>query len=653
LNRETVRQLIDALPSWARSGYALNIPLLLVIVPVIVSLYRAPSFDTTLEVFPTMPPGNASISRAYGPGGRGIVANPGLEVSASGWKDHPACASLRRSTRQAHSGVASLACVRGRPTAPAERAASIRVALPSAGRYRAQAWVRLPRGYNGGPPRIELEGFIGSSRVAARDGDPRVRERWQLISSDYVVKSIDRSGRVLLRADPPLPTRGQVLYWDDVSMLSSNDASMPAPPRINLVSNPSFEERASAWGKPPIFKTRHSTTLAHSGDGSLRSSSNSRVLKDTNAGYTYLVFPRAGVYRAEAWVYVPLKPNVRASSPAIFLEGYSGGVQLAQRAGSPQGRGRWQQISTDFIISSDDLQGSFVLRDIAGPARPGGARRDAPATTTIYLDDANVSAPRPALPRDELGPARGVRLAFEEPQLRLEVSLAARDKNLYDPSRVTLLRSARTETLSFIAKVASDVPSDARSLAGPLRSALQRAAIRSTLRRAQASLQQLISRLGNGLPARRRAILQARANVLQGMIGAQAADVVALPSSEPKPSTRRTRREELRVQRNRQKVISRLGNGLPPRQRALVQQRADDLQRLVGAHAPDFVVAASGPSPKPTRALDRLLDKLPGPYPARIGPVWAAAAGLLCAALLLGMLFATTAVRHRGTVRSR
>lgn len=653
MNRETVRELVGSLPRWARSPYALTIPLLLVVVPVVVSLLRAPDFDTTLEVFPTMPPGNATVSAAYGPGGRGIVANPGLELSASGWKDHSACASLGRSTREAHSGAASLACVRSRPTALAGRAASIRVVLPTAARYRAQAWVRLPRDYSGAPPQIELEGFSGSSRVAARDGDPRVRERWQLISSDFVVERIDRSGRVLLRGDPPLPERRQVLYWDDVSVLSSNDASMPAPARINLVSNPSFEDRRSGWGEPPIFRARHSTAFAHSGEGSLRSSSDKRALKDTNAGYTYLVFPRAGIYTAEAWVYVPRKPDVRASRPAIFLEGYSGGTQLAQRAGEPRVRGRWQRIATDYAISSEDLEGSFVVRDVGGLTRPAGVSgRNTAAKTVIYLDDANVNAPRPALPRDELGPGRSVRLALEEPQLRLEVSLMARDKNLYDPGRATVLRSPRRDTLSFIVKVASDVPSEARNLAGPLRSALRRAATRSTLRRAQASLQQLISELGSGLPARQRALLQARANVLQGMIGAQAADVVALPSSEPEPSAA-TRSEQQRAQRDRQRIISRLGLGLPPRQRALVQQRADDLQRLVGADVPEFVVTRSGPLPEPTRPLDRLLDKLPGPYPARVGPAWAAAAGLLSAALLLGMLITTTAVRRRAAAQSR
>lgn len=651
MSREAVRELVGSLPRWARSPHALTIVVLLVAVPVLVSLLRAPHFETRFEVFPTTPAGNASVSSDYGLAVRGIVANPGFEADAKGWAGHGAC-TPSRSSRQAHSGRSSLACVRSSRTSPAERAATTRVVLPAPGRYRVRAWVRLPRGYRGGSPRVELDGFSGSRRVATREADPRVHERWQSIFSDYVVESYGVKGEVVLRSDPPLPRRGQVLYWDDVGLLSSNDASLPRPRRVNLVPNSSFEYDTSGWGDPPAFKAERSLTIAHSGDASLRTSSDRRALRDTNAAYTYLAFPRAGTYRAEAWVYLPRKRNAR-SDPVIFLEGFSGATQLAQRRSNPKRRGTWQRIATDYAISSKDLEGSFVLRDVAGLTRPG-RRVDTPRV--IYLDDVNVGAPRPKPPRNALGPGRTVQAALKEPQLRFEVSLLARDKNLYDPDRATVLRSSRQDTLSFIVRVASDVPSDARSLAGPLRSALVRAATRSTLRRTQATLQQLITRLGRELPLRRRGLLQRRADVLQGMIGAQASDVVALPASMPARSATKRRAElraEQRAQRDRQKIIARLGRGLPRRQRALVQQRADDVQRVVGAHIPEFVVLRHGSLPKPTRPVDRLVDKLPGPYPARVGPAWAGAAGLISALLLLGVVVATTAVRHRAAARGR
>ena len=649
-----MRELIGSLPSWARSPFALTIPLLLVVVPVVVSLLRAPHFDTTLEVFPTRPPGNAAATGDYGPAVRGLVANPDFEVGAQGWKGRRTCA-LRRSREQAHSGAASLACMTNRRRSLGGRAASTRVVLPAAGRYRVQAWVRLPRGYTGGRPQIELEGFSNSRRVATRRGDPGALERWQWISSDYVVETHDVKGRIVLHDDPPLPQRGKALYWDDVGVLPAKDASTPAPRRVNLVSNPGFEYDKSGWGDPPTFTAQRSEIVAHSGSASLRSFNGRRRRSDTNAAYTYLTFPKSARYRAAAWVYLPRNRSVRSGRPAIFLEAFSGSTQLTQQLGDPTRRGTWQRISTDYAISSQDLRGSFVLRDVPGLIRGSRGARRARADT-LYLDDVNVLAPRPEASRDALGAAADLRAALQEPQLRFEVSRLARDTKIYDPARASIVRSRRKGTLSFIVRVASDVPKEARSLAGPLRSALVRAATRSTLRRAQTSVQQLISSVGRNLQPDRRALLQRRANVLQGLIGAQAADVVTLPASAsasaPAPSAA-ARRAQLRAQRTRQKIVSKLGNDLPPRQRALVQRRADDLQRMVGAQSLEFVVVPRGPVPRPTRRVDRLLEELPGPFPARAGPAWAGAAGLLCALLLLGTLIVTSAVRHRAAAQGR
>lgn len=643
MNRTTIRELIGALPRWVRSPYALAIPLLLVVMPVVVSLLRATHFDITLEVFPTMPPGNAGVSSDYG---LALVANPGFEAGTKGWDDRPACA-LRRSTEEAHSGSASLACVYGRGTPVDGRAASTHVVLPAPGRYRVQTWVRLPRGYSGGPPAVELEGLTESSRVAGQAGDPRVRESWQRVSSDYVVEAEDLEGQIVLRTDPPLPGREQVLHWDGVRVLSSSDVSLPAPPRANLVTNPGFEYDRSGWGDPPEFRVRRSDTLAHSGSASLRSSSGQLAPRDANAGFTYVVFPRAGTYRAQAWVYLPR--DARDGQPTVSLEGFSGSRQLAQQLGNPEQRDSWQLVWTDYAISSEDLEGSLVLRF------PGVAPRDGPAWSggarpVVYWDDVSVAVPRPEPPRDVLGAAERLRSALAEPQLQFDASLMGRDTDLYDPGRATIELSPRNGTLSFIVRVASDVPRDARSLAGPLRTALRRAGRRSMLRRAEATWQELITMVGGNLQPQQRALLERRANVLQRLIGAQPVGAVTVPTAavpEPSAATPADPRRQQRIQRERQRVISRLGSDLPPRKRALVQRRADDLQRLVNADAADFVVLPSRTLPEPTRTVDRLLDKLPGSFPRRVDPVWAGTAGLICAFLVVGVIIATTAVRRR------
>ncbi|MDQ3630417.1 MAG: hypothetical protein M3417_03895 [Actinomycetota bacterium] len=650
MKAQKLRELIGSLPRWARSPYALAIPLLLVVVPVVVSLLRAPHFDITFEVFPTMPPGNAGVSSDYG---LALVANPGFEASAEGWEDRPACA-LRRSIAAAHSGSASLACVYDRGTPRDGRAASTQVVLPAPGRYRVQTWVRLPRGYNGGPPGVELEGLSGSSRVAGRAGDPRVRERWQRISSDFVVEAKDLAGQIVLRTDPPLPHGGQALYWDDVRLLSSSDVSLPAPPRVNLVANPGFEYDRRGWGDPPGFAARRSAGLAHSGSASLRSSSDRRAPSDTNAGFTYVVFPRAGTYRAQAWAYLPR--NARGGQPTASLEGFSGSRQLAQQLGDPERRDSWQLVWTDYAISSEDLEGSLVLRSPPGLTRRGGIAPEAGPRPVIYWDDVSVPALRPEPPPDVLEAAKRLRSALEEPQLRFDASLMGQDTDLYDPGRATVQRSPRRGTLSFIVKVASDVPSDARSLAGPLRGALAGAARRSMLRRAQETWQELITTVGGGLQPRQRALLQRRADVLQRLIGAQPVGAVAVPSAavpEASPATPKDPRREQRIQMERKRVISRVGSDLPPPERALVQQRADDLQRLVNADAAEFIVLPPGPLPEPTRLVDRVLDELPGPFPRRVDPVWAGIAGLICALLALGSLIATTAGRRRFAARGR
>ncbi|MDP8908845.1 MAG: hypothetical protein M3N47_06940, partial [Chloroflexota bacterium] len=523
MSREELRRLLGALPAWARRRYVPLVALLLIAVPVVVALLRAPHYATTLEVFPARPVGNAGVSSVHGPAVSGVVSNSGFQHDAQGWDEHRGFA-LRRSTAESHSGNASLASVRPEGRPPGATAASTRVVLPGAGRYRVRASVHVPRGYRGGSPVIELDGFAGSRRLAVNAADPGVQGRWQPISSDLVVSAEDVTGVIALRVRSPLPSDGQVLHWDDVSVLSWNAAAMPGPARVNLVTNAGFEYDTNGWGDPPAYMSLRSDRLAHGGTASLRSYSEQRAPRDTNAGYTHVVFPQAGTYRAHGWAYLPRR--ARAARPGIYLEGFAGSTQLAQRLGDSDVRDAWQPVSVKVAISSQDLEGSLVLRNVLQPGDGPDVRAKA---ALVYWDDISVQVMRPAPPRNGLELAGSLSAALEEPQLRFEIASATGDNDLYDPTRVTVAPSSRAGTLSFVVRVVNDVPADAQRLIAPLRSALVRAARRATLRRTQTELHEFIATIGRTLPPRRRALLQARANVLQRVIGAQAADAVALP----------------------------------------------------------------------------------------------------------------------------
>ncbi len=489
-----MRELVGSLPGWARSRFALVIPLLLVVVPVAVSLLRDSHFDTTLEVFPTTPPGNAGASS------------------------------------------------------------------------------------------------------------------------------------------------------------ESNAVNLPAPDEVNLVANPGFEHDRSGWGDPPAFKVLRSERRAHTGTASLRSSTEQRAPADTNAGHTYIVFPRAGSYRVKAWAYLPATTG--EGRPGVFLEGFSGSTQLKQTLGDPARRGTWQWVSTDYAISPQDLEGSLVLRDLPASTAAGGAGPDAGGERVLYWDDVSVTARRPDRTSDPVAAAASLRSALREPQLRSDIARIAADTNLYDPRRTIVERSPRNGTLSFVVRVANDTPSDANRLAGPLRSTLLDAARRATRRRAAKTWQQLIAIVGDRLAPRKRALLEQRAGVLERLIGAQPADVVAPPAPAPKPSSL-TQAQLLQAHEDRQAIISRTGDDLPPWQRALVQEQADNLQRMIAADTAEFVVLPANAPVEPTRPLDRLLANLPGPFPKRVGPLSAGAAGLICAILFLGMLITMTAARQYAAGGSR
>jgi hypothetical protein len=565
------RELGGRFPGWPRLRYALPLAALFVAVPVAVSLLRASHFSVTLEVYPTTPPGNAPAAGHSSPAELNLIANPGFESGVEGWTDPPSFA-IRRSTKEAHSGTASLASVRDRRSPIDGNEGYSYIVFPGPGRYRIQAWVRLPRGYSGGPPAVYLDGFAGSRQVAQQLGNPQVRERWQEVSSEYLISGKHLAGLAVFRTLVALPERGQVVYWDDVFVPSRT---------TNLVSNSGFEYDTSGWGTPPAFAVRRSTEEAHSGAASLASYRDRKTPLDGNAGYTYVVFPRAGTYRAQAWVYLP--SPFGAGPPGIYLEAFAGSKLLDQRLGNPNLRNRWQLVSSDYSISAQDLAGSLVLRVVA--VLPGRRR-------VMYWDDVSVSAPlqpEPATTREASVEARRLGDLLAEQQLRLDVSLAA-GKDLYRPHRVTVTRNRQASGLGFVVSAASDTPDDARRLAGPLRNALVRAATLSRSQRAEAEL---------------------------GVVTKQ------------------------------------LATKLRPRQRLRLEQRADDLRRLIASQPPDFVVVPADSTPGPKRIVDRALDKLPGPFPPRVDPIWAGAAGLLCALLFLGVVAAFTAVRRVAPERRR
>ncbi len=142
---------------------------------------------------------------------------------------------------------------------------------------------------------------------------------------------------------------------------------------------------------------------------------------------------------------------------------------------------------------------------------------------------------------------------------------------------------------------------------------------------------------------------------MEHVIGAQPVDVVAPPPAPaPSPVPRAVvQAREQQAHEKRQRIISRIGADLPPWQRALVQQQADNLQRMIAADTAEFVVLPSTVSADPSRRVDRLLADLPGPYPIRVGPISAGVAGLICGLLLLGMLITMTAARQRADVGRR
>jgi len=132
--------------------------------------------------------------------------------------------------------------------------------------------------------------------------------------------------------------------------------------KLNLVDNSSFDSDLGSWSKPPVFTIARATARAHEGQGSLVSTRTRASSNDGNTGFTYLVFPTAGRYRAEGWVYLPT--DYAGGPPAVYLEGYAGSRLLAQEIGDPRLRGKWQRVWSEYRLVSSGLAGSLVLRVI-------------------------------------------------------------------------------------------------------------------------------------------------------------------------------------------------------------------------------------------------------------------------------------------------
>ena len=91
------------------------------------------------------------------------------------------------------------------------------IPLPRDGRYRAEAWVYLPAGYDGGPPAIYLEFYDRAEVLGRRVGKLR-RRRWQRIWAEYQISGSDRTGFLVVRAIVKLPSVGKSLFWDDITL---------------------------------------------------------------------------------------------------------------------------------------------------------------------------------------------------------------------------------------------------------------------------------------------------------------------------------------------------------------------------------------------------------------------------------------------------
>jgi hypothetical protein len=93
-----------------------------------------------------------------------------------------------------------------------------------------------------------------------------------------------------------------------------------------------------------------------------------------------------------------------------------------------------------------------------------------------------------------------------------------------------------------------------------------------------------------------------------------------------------------------QPLASARGRG-PLRRR--LDRRIERLEALGPLPPARILPDAPGEIPEPPRWADRVVDSLPGEFPGRPSPFWAAFAGLIVAATLWGIVFVLGGRRER------
>jgi hypothetical protein len=100
------------------------------------------------------------------------------------------------------------------------------------------------------------------------------------------------------------------------------------------------------------------------------------------------------------------------------------------------------------------------------------------------------------------------------------------------------------------------------------------------------------------------------------------------------------------VSRDAAALRARLRGELRRRDRATLRRRLRRLEALDALPPTRVLPGAAAPRPRLERWADRLVDDLPGEFPARPAPAWAALAGLLVALTLWGVALAVAPPRR-------
>ncbi len=511
-------------PRWFRSVYLGVLVTVVVFGAIVFTLIRTDVFNSSGNISPTTP-GNGAAATGNGLVKLNLVDNSGFDSNLATWSKPPVF-TIAHSTARAHEGQGSLVSKRTRPRLTDGNAGFTYLVFPTAGRYRAEAWVYLPTDYDGGPPAVYLEGYAGSRQLTQQVGDPRLRGRWQRVWSEYRLVSVGLAGSLVLRVTGTLPSIGKELYWDDVAA--------PIVAR-NFVLNPGFETGLGSWADPPSFAIQQSKDRAEADNASMASVRDRKRPEDGNTGYTFLALPRAGTYRVEASVYLP--EGYDGGPPAVYLESYQGSQIVAERTGDPGRRGEWQRVWTDHKIAAGDLKGALVVR-VNGSLPSLGK--------VIYWDGVLVTAPASAA-AVATAPARRqstwLAALLADEQVRLGVFLAL-GRDAYRPDRVRVTPSERDGVFSFSLGVSGRTPAEARRMVDALASGVENRSVSSGVERATAARETAQKQLAaRDISLHRRSLLDQQVTNLTSFLSAPAPGFLAGPgavhvSSPSRPADR-------------------------------------------------------------------------------------------------------------------